>query len=293
MVSKRTECIRPGSEHMISSTPRISPGDIQAWTCSLDILSEADLSHNRELFDAVDWDRAGRFAFPLHRNRFLACRLALRYLLGVQLDIAPSEVRLCFGADGKPAIDSRRHHSDLTFNLSHCEGTALIVLACGQQVGVDLEDETREIEFEEVGDRMFSFPERRKLRELRGAEQAAFFFRCWTAREAYLKCVGKGLVVDPGEFSVAGVDRERPSLTDRYGNANRLQELRPLRLAFPHVGMIAIEGAVEDVVVHELSWSSVLRDIQPLSSGSQVRGSNEDERAADRTLPRENVACIC
>lgn len=86
-----------------------------------------------------------------------------------------------------------RRRPGLAFNVSHCDGTALISLAAGCDVGVDVEAPRHVREPRRVAHRMFARSEAKVIAELGPELAAAAFLRCWTAKEAVLKALGIGL----------------------------------------------------------------------------------------------------
>jgi 4'-phosphopantetheinyl transferase len=120
---------------------------------------------------------------------------------------SPQEVRFRYAVQGKPALEG---DSDLSFNVSHTDGLALMGFVKRRSIGVDLENLDRKIEVERLAERFFSDRERQALRTLRGDELQAAFFRCWTRKEAYIKAKGGGLSLPLHQFdvSIAASDRE-------------------------------------------------------------------------------------
>ncbi|MGC1853430.1 MAG: hypothetical protein WA687_13430, partial [Solirubrobacterales bacterium] len=66
-----------------------------------------------------------------------ASHRALRRVLAHYLDADPGEIELRTGEYGKPALADPG--APLRFNLSHSSGAALIAVACGREVGIDIE----------------------------------------------------------------------------------------------------------------------------------------------------------
>lgn len=112
--------------------------------------------------------RAARFLRDGPRRRWQAGRAALRAVLGGYLGIAPAAVELRIGHRGKPALAGPE--ASLRFNLSHSDELALIALARGREVGIDVE---------------------------RIGERPPSFYAEWTRREALGKCFGGGLAEPP------------------------------------------------------------------------------------------------
>lgn len=137
--------------------------------------------------------RADRFIRGEDRRRYLLAHGCLRRLLGRYLNVEPSAVTFQLGQAGKPALCSATHGSDLSFNLSHAQGRALIAIAEGREVGVDLERVRSDVEVEKLSRRYFSPGEQTMIMQLAQGQRSAQFFRYWVAKEAVLKAQGVGL----------------------------------------------------------------------------------------------------
>jgi 4'-phosphopantetheinyl transferase len=147
-------------------------------------------------------------AAPAPGTRSAASHAALRLVLGRLTGRAPEGLRFerrcghC-GATGhgKPHLADR---SELDFNISHSGELALIAVARGRRVGVDVERVRPRTDVLAIARGSFSVRERRAIEsgETDEARREAFF-RCWTRKEAYLKARGEGLAggldTDPEE----------------------------------------------------------------------------------------------
>ena len=186
-----------------------SPGPIAAppagrtdlWFVDLRLPAETLAGLSRFLTpDEVE--RAGRFHFQVHRDRYVARRGALRWLLGRYLDRDPSVVQLAYGDHEKPRLAGEAARC-LQFNLSDSEDFALIGFDQGNEIGVDIEVVRDMPDAESIAHHFFSSGERRDLSRLpRGERQSLGFFHCWTRKEAYLKAIGKGLAAPLDAFRV-------------------------------------------------------------------------------------------
>jgi 4'-phosphopantetheinyl transferase len=132
------------------------------------------------VLDADERARAARFAFDRDSRRFIHAHAYLRVVLGSALGRSPRLVRLSTRELVKPRLTDVS--SDLRFNMSHSGERALIAVACGREVGIDIEQE-RGIRCLELASRFFSPGEIDGLRRLPPPDQTAAFFRCWTARK--------------------------------------------------------------------------------------------------------------
>jgi 4'-phosphopantetheinyl transferase len=130
-----------------------------------------------------------RVVMASSRRDWRRCRIVLRLLLGRYLGCDPGDVRLAYGAYGKPALDDP--DPELHFNVSHSQGQALLAMAASP-VGVDIE-QVRE----------GSADRKRILRSIVAADEPCpadlddatnmAFFRLWTRKEAFCKAIGLGL----------------------------------------------------------------------------------------------------
>lgn len=155
------------------------------------------------LLDATEHERAARFRFDLHRDRFIAAHAALRGILGEALGIPAADVALRTAASGKPALDGGQSASGLHFNLSHSGDHALVALSWGREVGVDIEEyDARDGRALDVLTQ-FSPLEQQALLALNGPARVRAFYRCWVRKEALLKAAGSGIAAGLERFSVS------------------------------------------------------------------------------------------
>lgn len=127
----------------------------------------------------------------LHRPRGVG-REPLLALLARYLDVPSAAVRLVEGQHGRPALDAG-HGGAFDFNWSHSGEQAVVVLARGLSPGVDLERLRPRANALKIARRFFTAPEADWLEALDGDERSAAFLDLWTAREAVLKAMGRGI----------------------------------------------------------------------------------------------------
>jgi 4'-phosphopantetheinyl transferase len=180
--------------------------DIHIWRANLN-LAQFKLDKLRATLSHDEITRAERFYFEKHRHRFIASRGILREILGRYLEIEPNQVRFGYELKGKPFLVKESHGCELNFNVSHSQDLALYAMACGDQVGIDLEMIRPIADVEQLAQRFFSTSETNAIASLVSPHQEEMFFRYWTCKEAYLKATGDGLssldqveiILNPGE----------------------------------------------------------------------------------------------
>jgi 4'-phosphopantetheinyl transferase len=117
--------------------------------------------------------------------------LALRRVLGLYLEEAPGEIEIARGAHGKPRLATEPER--LGFNLSHSGELALVAVAEGREVGVDVERIKPGRDLVALAERALNPAEAATVRAASGDERTRLFHELWTRHEARLKCLGVGL----------------------------------------------------------------------------------------------------
>jgi 4'-phosphopantetheinyl transferase len=134
-------------------------------------------------------------------------RAPLRGVLAAYLGIAAEQVALADGEHGRPALAAGLDPS-LGFNWSHSDGQALIAIGRHIAPGIDLERLRPRTRALEIAERYFSVDEAVALAALPAAERSAAFLELWTAKEAVLKALGRGIAFGLNRLSIASaVDR--------------------------------------------------------------------------------------
>jgi 4'-phosphopantetheinyl transferase len=129
-------------------------------------------------------------------------------VLASYLDCAPAAPEFARGPHGKPAVEG------MWFSFADSGAAALVAVSRAGPVGVDIERVDARRPVRRIARRMFSGAEAAALEVLSPVRAAAAFHRCWSAKEAYAKGVGRGLAIGFDTFSVAplaapGCDRVR------------------------------------------------------------------------------------
>jgi 4'-phosphopantetheinyl transferase len=188
--------------------------------------------------------RAARFVREADRRRFEQSHVALRRILADWLGEAPGQLAFVAGPWGKPALAEPFAGTGVEFNLSHTNGVALVAVARGRRVGIDIEAVRPLGDMPAIARRVLSEADCRFLEALPAQRAIEVFWQAWTANEACLKAVGSGL--GAGEPAIRLDQENRPVPRDP------VLQLHALGLA-PFVGALAIEnGAHARLVMRDL-----------------------------------------
>jgi 4'-phosphopantetheinyl transferase len=174
----------------------------------------------RAALDEAGWPDPGRLPTPERERaasflreepgrRWVAARWVLRRVLEGYLGEPAAEIALELDDNGKPRL---RNGDGIEFNLSHSNGLALVAVAAGREVGVDVELIEPGRDLVALAERAFDPDDVAAVRAVSELERPAVFYAAWTRHEARLKCLGTGLAsanlqLTPSE----GVDRRLAS----------------------------------------------------------------------------------
>jgi 4'-phosphopantetheinyl transferase len=143
--------------------------------------------------------RAARFRFAQNTRTYLATHALARIALSHHHPpVSPQTWRFPTNSYGKPAAEPE---CGLRFNLSNSDGLVVCLIACGADVGVDVEARTRAEEIAALAPKIFSESEQEQLESLYGADRLDRALSLWTLKEAYTKARGIGLSLPLKRFS--------------------------------------------------------------------------------------------
>jgi len=167
---------------------KLSEEAIDIWW--IDLEEKSNLSQLWLYLSAEEQQRAPRFKFDRHRDRFVMARGNLRVILSQYLEgIAPADIQFVYTDRGKPILANSHC---LQFNLSHAHQHAIYAISL-TPVGIDLEYPRSLPDLLSLAQRFFTPEEYQILSTLSSSDQQQLFFQIWTLKEAYLKATGEGL----------------------------------------------------------------------------------------------------
>jgi 4'-phosphopantetheinyl transferase len=159
---------------------------VHIWRAALD---EAGWP-GAERLPAPERERAASFLREEPGRRWVAARWALRRVLEGYLGEPATEIELEPGDNGKPRL---RDRDGIEFNLSHSSGLALVAVAEGREVGIDVELIEPGRDPVALAERALDPDDAAAVRAASESERPAVFYAAWTRHEARLKCLGTGL----------------------------------------------------------------------------------------------------
>jgi len=224
------------------TTLALGRDEIHVWRASLNL----DAVRTRHLTNTLSPDervRADHFHSQTDRDRFIAAHGLLRTILSRCLGIAPARLRFSKDTHEKPRLAETSDTLALRFNMSHSHGVALVAVAEGREVGVDIERRRPDVDILEIARRFFSPDEFHTLRSLPDAARKQMFFQAWVRKEAFLKAIGKGLSGGLNQPDAAFMS-ERPWNVIAAQSGDELVDwtLRDLSAGSEYAAALAVEG---------------------------------------------------
>lgn len=160
--------------------------------------TDLDTIEYQHILSADEKEKASKFKFQIHRDRYVFFHACLRDILARYLNCSPNMLVFHKDLHGKPYLD--KNH--IQFNLSHSENEAILGITNAVEIGVDIEKINLEKNYDDIARRFFSRSEYAYLEQLSGKEKMDTFFQLWTHKEAFVKATGRGLSQQLKSFSI-------------------------------------------------------------------------------------------
>ena len=178
-----------------------APGIVVAALTDDSLWTEDDLA---TCLAETERNRAGQMADPVERRHYILRRCFQRVFLKILLDWqgALPDLRIVHRVDTQPHCPDAPLYR-LSFSSSG--STALACASLNHQVGIDVE-KIRTIEsVAQLAQRFFTAEESASTMKCARNEQGIHFLHLWTAKEAGLKAIGKGIVSGLNSFVVTHI----------------------------------------------------------------------------------------
>jgi 4'-phosphopantetheinyl transferase len=140
----------------------------------------------------AELQRADRFVAEYEKIRFKQRRAFRRFCGTAALGWSQPLSQIVFKETkkGRPYLSDV---PDIWFSFSSCRLGILGAWSSTHGIGVDIEDQTRNLEALELAHRFFSVAEANAVERVDGLERLRTFFEFWCLKEAALKSIGEGL----------------------------------------------------------------------------------------------------
>jgi phosphopantetheine--protein transferase-like protein len=168
------------------------------------VSSDPEVTRNcSSVLSDIELQRAGCFAAQNDKTLFIQRRAFRRFCGARVLGTSQPLSQIIFGEteNGRPYLSEL---PDVWFSFSSCRFGFAAAWSWTHGIGVDLEDQSRELEAVELARRFYSAAETRAVEGSAGLTSLPTFFQLWSLKEAALKSIGEGLPfgLDAFEFSL-------------------------------------------------------------------------------------------
>ena len=196
---------------------QLLPNELWLWVGAVPEIYHDDIQALEQILDQATRQRLSRLARKQDKASVGVAHASVRLLLGLMLDVAPSELKFQRGSNGKPYLASPQNGLDgLHFNLSHTQGAVAVAIA-REPVGVDIEIQRDLPDFLEIAETVFADETVVAIANAAGCPQLrSIFYRHWTLGEALIKATGGGMSHDLKSFAFSS--RGMPRLSRAEGD---------------------------------------------------------------------------
>lgn len=134
------------------------------------------------------------------KYRCIIGELLLQYSLWNYCDYKFSGIKLSYNEYGKPRLYDMRTYN-IHFNISHSANWVVCAIF-NKPVGIDVEYIDCLSNNSDIARRFFADIENDYIFKHSQISQTDAFYKLWTLKESYIKCMGKGLSIPLNSFSV-------------------------------------------------------------------------------------------
>jgi len=177
--------------------------NIDLWLVRVTEKSVSQASRKLYLLSDSEKGKWLRFLQVPDRSRYMVSHVLLHKALSLtsKVGINPSYWHFSGDSKKKPRLSTTTALPYLHFNLSHAGKLAGVVISSCCPVGVDIEP-INQFNNSNYNDVILAKGERKWLDSRSSATKDIDFLRLWTAKEAYVKLLGKGHTIDFSTFEV-------------------------------------------------------------------------------------------
>lgn len=153
-------------------------------------ISNTELQRFIPLLSVDRKQKVNKFQFSKDKKVCILSEMLLRYMLGNFLHVSIDEIVYEYNIYGKPFL---KNYSEIYFNISH-SGYWILCGISDSPIGIDVEGDTK------IAKRFFLNEEYTHIKCEKNGNRNDLFFKYWTLKESYIKCVGKGLYIPLDSF---------------------------------------------------------------------------------------------
>ena len=193
-------------DHFAAVSRDLTPATVRHAACVLYAPASCDPELTQQcasVLSLAELQRVDRFVSEFDKAHFKQRRAFRRFCAATAFGSSRplSKIDFTETKNGRPYVAERPEY---WFSFSSCRTGFLAAWSSAQGVGVDLEDQTRNLDAVELAHQFFSNAEASVVKNLRDLMRLRAFYQFWSLKEAALKSIGEGLPfgLDAFEFEL-------------------------------------------------------------------------------------------
>jgi 4'-phosphopantetheinyl transferase len=172
-------------------TMEIGNGEVHLWFIEIDPETYT-AEKQMPCLSVIEAERVDAFVFEADKIKYVLVHHAVRTILAKYTGQFAADIKFDYAFGGKPFL----LNSDLSFNYSYRNNTALLGVSNQQEIGVDIEEVRDITDIPTLAEFSFSRNEREFIFKGKKEGLRDRLFTLWTFKEAVIKALGKGLNAD-------------------------------------------------------------------------------------------------
>jgi len=169
------------------------------------------------LLDDTEKDKARAFSQETLQKKYINMRGILRKILASYINVEPQNLVIKIAEYGKPFVEK----DSIFFNLSHKDNQFVLAVNNAGEIGIDLEQSKKRKSISGLVEKCFSETESLYWNALPEELKTKSFYHFWVRKEAFVKAVGRGIVLGLNQCVVNPEDQSGfLSIPEAYGLAS-------------------------------------------------------------------------
>ena len=193
-------------------------------------------------------EKASQLSQINDQQNFITSRYFLRQILAQELNVSAKSIDYSFSLHGKPYLKKENYY----FNISHSGQIFVIATSSIGEIGVDIEDVNRDVNYQQLSDLIMSEADQYEFDSIIQSKKTAIFLTYWTRKEAFFKGIGMGLTSPLKGLSINVDTATSPSILATEWNSSLKDKWQLLNLEEIKncIGTVAIKTTDRNIVVN-------------------------------------------
>ena len=166
--------------------------EVHLWSTSLDA-DKLCLAKCEELLSPEELSRRGSFVRQVDGQYYAMGRAFLRVVLSYYIGGSPQDIEILYNNQNKPYIKN----NPIYFNVSHSNELYCLAISPNCKVGIDVAHYENIDNAQSFLNSFSNSNERSMFSHLKPDSITELILKIWTAKEAFVKGIGKGFMIEP------------------------------------------------------------------------------------------------